>query len=75
MSLHEYQIKNEADAFDMWALCTAAKELAMGKHLFDPTDDDILIYAAELDCDVTVDLAKLLPWQRQAVIAAYDANV
>jgi hypothetical protein len=75
MTLQQVMYKDQADAFDMWALVTAAKELAMGKFLYDPSDMDIVLAAAELDGDVAVDLSKLQPHQFRAVVAAYDANV
>ena len=63
MTLHEatQRIKN------------AARELAREDLLCDPSDDDILIYAAELaeGCD-RVDLLALSDGQRNAIIKAYD---
>jgi len=54
------------------ALVAAAEELGREGRLYDPSDDDVLIYAAELDNAVDVDLAKLTPLERRTIVDAYD---
>jgi hypothetical protein len=52
-------------------LCKSAEELRMEDALVDPSDDDILIYAAErIDSDVDYDEVSEL--FKVAIIAAYD---
>lgn len=56
------------------AMCRAARELKHDRVLNDPTDDEILIAAAELapGCD-RVDLLAMSDHERNRVCAAYDA--
>lgn len=58
----------------MMAMCRAARELASDEVLFDPSDDEILIAAAELapGCD-RVDLLALSDGQRLRIVQAFDA--
>jgi len=50
----------------------AAEELGREHQLPNPTNDDILIYAAELAEDTTTDLQKLPVYQVRAILNAYE---
>lgn len=54
-------------------LARAARRLALTGALFDPSDDEILVAAAELS-EVEVDLETLDHNQRRAVARAYDES-
>lgn len=62
------------EKYEILLMIRCAKELAMDKALYDPSDDDILIAAAEL-AEVSTDLAKLAQWPRDLIVAAYDNAV
>ena len=53
-------------------LSNAALALGREGRLYDPSDDDVLIYSAESIGDTTTDLAKLEPDERRTIISHYD---
>jgi len=56
---------------EVWRMKQAARELASDGILFDPSDDHILIAAAELS-GVPTDLLKLSSDERYTIVNAYD---
>lgn len=53
------------------ALAVAARTMGEDGALLDPTDNDILIYAAEW-ADVEIDLSRLSERERNRICAAFD---
>jgi len=53
-------------------LVDAAFILGQEGRLVDPTDSDVLIYAAEHSGDTVTDLSRLDPAERQTIVDAYD---
>lgn len=56
---------------DLAAVTQAAFEMGADGALLDPSDTDVLIYAAEW-CDSTIDFDHVSPEAKRQIIDAYD---